>query len=609
MILKATFFVISHYAFILFIGLICYGIGRKLLPSISFHNASENFCFCITLGFGLLSYLILLIGTLSLLYFWPVTAVLAGIFLLCSSVWKELFNRVVDAYRQKSFMIWKPVLLSLLGMTIFLPVFLLPLYPPTAFDSTMYHLAYAKIYSSTHTISITPYIRYPVFPQTNEMLFSLAMLLYDGVAAQLISFTMMMVLSFSLFAFGKRYFSEKTGGLATAVFLSNPLVLWLGASAYIDIGLALFITMASYSLINYFSFKEKQWLIFGALFTGLASGAKYSALFFLFFFGLIICCSGLKERKAKDFIIFLAVGCAVASPWYFRNWYYTGNPVFPFFGQIFGYGSWNSRELTGQIYDLIHAHGTGKNLQSFLLLPWNLAVHQTTFLMEAPLSPIYSFTLPLILFSLRSPSIKILSVVVFSYTLFWFSTSQILRYLIPVVPLLSLTVAASIEHVLSFSVRRAALRKSIVIALLIVMVSLVWIYSTSHLRNEGFPPYTQRLEESYLSQKLPSYPAYDYLNRKRGNTYTVYALFDENMAYFANGTFMGDWFGPGRFERIYSKFHDLRLLHQELQSLGADYLLIRKDKTQIELPSAKAFSVHDFKLVFENDHVMLFERL
>jgi hypothetical protein len=43
MILKATLFVISHYVFILFIGLICYVIGRKLLFSVSFHLSGGNY--------------------------------------------------------------------------------------------------------------------------------------------------------------------------------------------------------------------------------------------------------------------------------------------------------------------------------------------------------------------------------------------------------------------------------------------------------------------------------------------------------------------------------------------------------------------------------------
>jgi hypothetical protein len=77
----------------------------------------------------------------------------------------------------------------------------------------MYHLAYAKIYTQTHRLTLTPYLRYPVSPQTNEMLFTLAFLLYDDVSAQLIQFLMMGVLGIGLFCFGAQAFFSTGGSL------------------------------------------------------------------------------------------------------------------------------------------------------------------------------------------------------------------------------------------------------------------------------------------------------------------------------------------------------------------------------------------------------------
>jgi hypothetical protein len=67
----------------------------------------------------------------------------------------------------------------------------------------MYHLPFAKIYTQENRIVFTPYLRYAVSPQTNEMLFTLALLVYDGVAAQLIQFLMMGLLTVGFFAFGQ----------------------------------------------------------------------------------------------------------------------------------------------------------------------------------------------------------------------------------------------------------------------------------------------------------------------------------------------------------------------------------------------------------------------
>ena len=270
------------------------------------------------------------------------------------------------------------------------------------------------------------------------------------------------------------------------------------------------------------------------------------------------------------------------------------------------------QDIQGLLNDLLRAHGTGKSLQSLLLLPWNLAFNQPKFLMEAPYSQIYLFALPFLFLSLRRARVRALFIVIVLYTLFWFYTAQILRYLVPIIPILSLTVASSIEHWLEWSpcVKVQWIRKGVVTFIIaMIFFSPGWLYTSYKVKKEGYPPYTHRQREIYLTQKLPSFPAYQYLNQTRGRNYSLYAIFDENMAYFADGIFMGDWFGPGHFDRIYGQISNPRALHRELQSLGANYFLIRRDRVKMDLPQEDGFLQSHFKQVYENDHVLLFEVL
>jgi len=223
--------------------------------------------------------------------------------------------------------------------------------------------------------------------------------------------------------------------------------------------------------------------------------------------------------------------------------------------------------------------------------------------MEAPLSPIYLLALPFFLLNLSSKKSRGLLAIVLAYTLFWFSTAQILRYLIPVIPLLSLAASASLEE----GLRRLApnlaswLKKGVAsLIILIILSSPGWLYAIYKIRKEGYPAHTHGQRVAYLNRKLPTFPAYQYLNQRRGSQYSVYALFDENMAYFADGIFMGDWFGPGRFERVNSRLSDPQALHQELRNLGADHLLVRRNKLKIDLSPS-------FRLIYEDDHVLLFD--
>src|SRR5262249_6935808 len=57
------------------------------------------------------------------------------------------------------------------------------LYPPTAFDATLYHLPFARAFVESGGV---PYLldrRVPVFPQVNEILFAAVMLFRPDVAA------------------------------------------------------------------------------------------------------------------------------------------------------------------------------------------------------------------------------------------------------------------------------------------------------------------------------------------------------------------------------------------------------------------------------------------
>jgi len=601
-------FVVAHLAVLLLLAVVSYVLGRRI--TCAFHYASvweEGVC-STTLGLGVIGALIFLLGLLGLLHTWASLVALVALQPLCFPIWRDLVKRLTITIKR---MCGRPAILAgaLLALAVLTPIWLLPLYPPTAFDATMYHLPYAKLYVQHHQALLTPYLRFPVSPQLNEMLFTLMLLFYDDIAAQLVQFLMMGLVAIALYAWGCRHFSSQVGLWAAALWLANPLVLWLGASAYIDIGLTLFITMAVYAFWNWLHAHEKRWLILAGVFGGFAAGSKYPALFFLGLLGLVTLYISIRKRKYSAPFVFTAIAFAVAAPWYLRNLYYTGNPVFPFFPEIFGYSLWNAEDLQGQLYDLRYAHGLERSFWAFISLPWHLAFNQESFVMEAPLSPLYFFALPLLMvFGATSVPIRGILALVLAYTLFWFFSAQILRYLVPALPLLSLATAAALERFLPWlpPIRRWASRFTVAAIAAVLLVSPGWLYAAYKVKQQGPIPVIQEQRDAYLSQHLPSYSAYKFLNELKGRDYTLYALYDTNMAYFADGTFMGDWFGPARYSRILSSMESGQDLYEALKSLGAQYFLVSKHRWQVELPDDGFFRNH-FKLIYARAYVMLFE--
>jgi len=596
-----------------------YVIGRRLTRARIFNSGWEKTVFSTGLGLGFIACVIFALGLLHVLYKAIVISVLSLITILCllddKAVRRDIFDFFGTLWTRKALLI-----IGVLGALFLLPYFLLPLYPPTAFDATMSHLPSAKAYAQNHGLIFLPFIRFSLFPQINEMLFSLMLILSDDVAAQLVQFLMMGLVALGLYAWGQRLFNSRVGCWAAALWISSPLVLWAGSSAYIDIGLACFIFFGVYAFSNWMDSDETHWLIISAAFLGFAAAAKYSALFFLALLGLILVFKEIKKRRFRQIALFTTIAALIAGPWYLRTYYYTGNPVSPFSPHIFGDGFFSENEVHTIIKDLTPLYGTEKTFKNVLLLPWNLTFKSTLFHAEALITSMYLLALPLVFFfSMVHSRIRMFLILIVLYVVFWFSSSQDLRYLIPIFPFLSLVVAGSLDMLTEKTrfLRKPRWKPVLTISVAIALIWPGWLYALRTIRTLGTPPANTEQRELFLKNKAPDfvappYGAIDYLNKLRGSGYAIYALYAENMAYFVDGTWRGgDWFGLGSYRRILSKLFSSEVLYQELQSLGSDYFLVNKLRYRIyqqgsSIPQDNNFHRY-FRLIYAQPGVEVYE--
>src|SRR5262249_44963802 len=131
----------------------------------------------------------------------------------------------------------RKALLLVPALVVTVPLWLPAFFRPWQFDATLYHLSVAKVYAQTHTVAPVLAARFPVFPQLEEMLFAAGLLLSGPIAAQLVQTLSLGLVAVVLFVWGRRAFSRRAGLWAAALFLGVPLAVWLGTSAYIDVGL------------------------------------------------------------------------------------------------------------------------------------------------------------------------------------------------------------------------------------------------------------------------------------------------------------------------------------------------------------------------------------
>lgn len=567
-----------------------YVLGRRVAdwPALGtpFQSRLERDAVATALGLGLISHLLLFLGLAGLLRPWPVLFLAAGIHAFGLPVW-----------RQRSAEIRPRPAWWLAALAV--PLVLLALYPPTAFDATLYHLPFAQAFAESGGVPFLPDLRFPVFPQANEVLFAAMMLFGPDVAAHGVQLFATLLAAALLLAWGREAFPSHpaAGWLAAAVFLGNPIVVHLAGTGYIEPGLTLFTTAGLYAVDRWRRGSGRAWLGLAGVFTATAADTKYLGLFFLGVAGLVVLLKGgrsLKERLGEA-LLFSAVAVAFLAPWYGRIYAHTGNPLFPFLAGLFGETPWTSW--------IVHDSGLEPNrLLRLARLPWDLLFNRHLYNHEPPLSPVYLAALPLLAVGFfRDSTVRLWLLVAGAFALAWTWLPPDSRYLAPVLPLVSLAVAGSVLTRL----------RSLIPALCLACFLPGWLYAGYRIQRQGPPPMTGEGREAYLSRSLSTYPAVSYLNRTLGRDYTLWALFAENVTYFAAGRFLGDWSGPASFQRVMEASRDAGSFHRELRRLGATHFLIPArllDGRELTppFPDDAAFR-RWFRLVYQNPGARLYE--
>ncbi len=375
--------------------------------------------------------------------------------------------------------------LALYLAALFALTFILSLAPPNGadYDSLMYHLAAPSQYLRVGKVVELPYDHHSYFPFTLEMLYAIGLWARGPVFAKLFHWLMLPIGALALLAIVKRAGNLRGGLLAACLYASMPMILQEATTAYIDLGFAAFAFLA---VLCFERARETQnprdWAWSGA-FCGFCLGSKYFGVLIFGFLGIWLLATSWKTRRensagnsvesenprpnfARNVSYFAIPALVLGGFWYARNLFWVGNPFFPFAYSLFGGEGWSS--AMARDYDAAQAlFGFGKTPIDIIWLPWRLAVSPLSIgefnrkmtgqpfwpLSAAPAEngyygffdvPIFDvvFTIfpgpaifalgfPALLAS-KKPRVIALCAAFFGFLfVFWFVTSQQIRYLIP----------------------------------------------------------------------------------------------------------------------------------------------------------------------------------
>jgi len=563
------------------ITLVAIGLGRLILckTSIQFMSVGECVVFSIGLGFGILSYSVFFLAVFQCLY--PLAVyVLTGLSVALALVgWLRLgcpvetapVSKILLSFWQRGIgiVLWGCLLLGLVLM----------LTPAIGKDALIYHLAVPKLFLKHHGIYFVGGNIFAYYPMNGEMLYVIGLALRGDVLAKGFHFVMALSILLGMWQFMRHHISEALFiPLALLIFYTIPSVFVTSHRAYNDLTVSFYTFSAVYAFVNWFARKQSVWLILCGVFSGLAMATKYTALFlpFLGCLGILWACLHHRWRvpnTVRLLSVYIACALVVGSPFYIKNWVMTGNPFYPFMYGIFGGKGLDPAQA--HLYDLfVQSLGMGRGLLGYLLLPWNVSVNAA---MDSPqfdgvLGPIFLLTLPFLM-GMRKMAIgaKIAMVYCLLAFLFWASSAQQIRYLIPILPFLAMTTV----YILSYYRSRKG-----VFALLVVFITGGLVFNGYYVVKDfvKIKPVAvvtgQEGRDVFLNRMIPSYAMFQYVNTHLPESSRTFLVYMKNIGYLFEPPYYSDsMFESYTIKKILTRSVTTADVYQALKDLGFTHVL------------------------------------
>jgi len=536
--------------------------GRKLLAVLRLKTdtGAESSVFGIGLGLGSVAYLVLGIGLAGRLHAWTLAALMGVVALASISEIGGVLRDLAQAIRRQAgaklklsngSIAFAAVCFGALGLVSALA-------PPSGldWDGLAYHLAVPKMYLARHSIFYVPFMSHSNFPFLTEMLYTIGLSFGSVSVAKLFHFSMYIASAAAVYCLCRRHLSPLAGGVGALLFMSVPVVFWEAGSAYTDIATALYMILAVYAVLNWEETDRASWLVLAGLMSGFALGTKVLATVPIAAMCVwVLVASGFSRRWGRGIRLSLLLGCIailVGSPWYIKSYVYTGNPVYPFLYDIFGGKYWS--QGAAEVYRGAQLQfGMGRGLREFLMLPWNLTMNGVFFFDEPdPMRPkLFSLIgaafiglIPLqILGGSRNKSILRIGFVCAVFIVAWFALMQQARYLIPILPLLCVVAAWSVDIANTrWRVARHAVNGFVALCVVLSFVTSVAVALVGARAAVGLEP-----RDEYLSRTLDVYDTESFINDCTSPEARV-VLFDEVRGFYLDREYI--WGNPGHHEMI-----------------------------------------------------------
>jgi hypothetical protein len=425
--------------------------------------------------------------------------------------------------------------------------------PEIFYDSLVYHLALPRLYLLRGAIVATPENVYSGIPLGLQMLFGWALALRGENLAALLHASFGLGTAWTLWAWARRYAAPATGMLAALLFTLLPLGMYGAWHCGVDLGSSFYVVAAflalSRALDDEAGERAVSWAIAAGLLTGMAMSTKYNVFPVGVF--LILTHLWLARRAGRPFSdtvkMALAAG-VVLGPWLLKNIFFYGNPLYPFLNNVIGWtqpADWKGFVFAAGSKPLAVTFGSWAGFKAALVFPW-MASFANWPLGDWP-GPAYIALVPWALLmhwgfrvnsSVRRPWTAA-AVLAFGGYVSWLLASNLVRYVMPSLPLIALVAALAVDRT---ALPRWARRLGWVGALIACVYCFQAAFRQGIVIGQWHYLHGKESKATYLMRQrttygLPYYSAAMWINKNAAQDARVLVL-GESRAYYLERDFI-----------------------------------------------------------------------
>jgi hypothetical protein len=538
------------------VSLIWIPLGRRILAFLGERNLSAEYSLSVAMGMGAWGFCILLLGLAGLLYKSLVLAIML-VLLVLLRLPASAFTPAGEEPRIRPVFSRKPwdFIPVAFGLGYVLLVLGSTLAPEVAFDSLNVHLPYSRDAASAHRIGFSPNNWSSVMPALPLMSYVTAFLFSGLTLAKLFNLLCYIACGCVIYGFTKRWWGPTHAAAAALLFLSSPVALYEASTALIDLPLALYSAIVVFAFLEWLASGRRGYLWLTAISLGLALGCKYHAIFWVLPILVLWAWWGGKSngiaRRAqfRQLFYFCFIALLLFLPWLIRAWYYTGNPVFPAANGIFK-SPYFTPAMEAAAQAAYENEGAGRSFMALLQLPLTVTFHPGPF--RGTLGFLFLPGIALALLRSKTPQVRYGAFFAAAYFYLWAVTAQEIRYLLPLLPIVSVLAAVGFlgsapilirtdsraEAIKSWGSRLSAYAGMAIIlaggvtALPVVYLPLVKEWTYWHSYQSPLPYLLGRQSaQEFVSREVPSIYVYDFVNRNLGPADRILLLNDAAQFY------------------------------------------------------------------------------